>query len=121
MQKILEFCEKCLNVANKAADNAETDTRLNMNIGAMLSYSSVIELVKKEMEKEMEKDSELIGLLAGWENYAERMMQKWPNGLEKVEGHRYREAVSDLATAATLEMVVSDLRKCLDCHECDGK
>lgn len=117
MQKILEFCENALNKADKAAHNAKTDTLLNMNIGGMLAYSSVIELVKKEMDK----DSELIGLLAGWENYAERMMQKWPNGLEKVEGHRYREAVSDLATAATLEMVVSDLRKCLDCHKRDGK
>lgn len=49
MKKLLEFCEKALDKADKATQNAETDEQLNMNVGAMLAYASVIKLIKKEM------------------------------------------------------------------------
>ena len=52
LQSLLEYCEKMLNTANKAADKAETQERMNLNMGAVLAYSSVIAQIRKEMRNE---------------------------------------------------------------------
>ena len=52
---------------------------------------------------------------------AEQLTAKWPNGVEKINIRDYRAAVSELAVASTLEMVIDDLRSALNRHTDDGK
>lgn len=52
LQRLLEYCEKMLNTANKAADNAETEQAMQLKMGAVLAYSSVIAKIREEMKNE---------------------------------------------------------------------
>ena len=53
LQNLLEYCEKMLNTANKAADDAETEQAMQLKMGAVLAYSSVIAQIRKEMKNEI--------------------------------------------------------------------
>ena len=52
LQRLLEYCEKMLNTANKAADNAETEQAMQLKMGAVLAYSTVIAEIRRRMKDE---------------------------------------------------------------------
>lgn len=66
-------------------------------------------------------EEEIRELMVVYKQMAEKLTAKWPNGVEKISIKKYREAVSELAVASTLEMVIDDLRSALNRHTDDGK
>lgn len=66
-------------------------------------------------------EEEIRELMVVYKQMAEQLTAKWPNGVEKINIRDYRAAVSELAVASTLEMVIDDLRSALNRHTDDGK
>lgn len=52
MEKVLEFCLRCADVSQKAAECPESnEEQKNVNIGAALAFLAVAELIEKEMKE----------------------------------------------------------------------
>ena len=66
-------------------------------------------------------EEEIRYLMVVYKQMTEKLIAKWPNGVEKISIRDYRTAVSELAVASTLEMVIDDLRSALNRHTDDGK
>lgn len=64
------------------------------------------------MEEEIKK------LITQYRQLAEKLTDKWPEGVENVKGEHYTIAVKDLAIADALEMAAVDLNKII---EADGR
>lgn len=52
MEKLLEYCERLLTVADKAAEKTDDPIKVNLNMGAVLAYSTVIAEIRRRMKNE---------------------------------------------------------------------
>lgn len=52
MKKLLEYCERLLTVADKAAEKTDDPIKVNLNMGAVLAYSTVIAEIRRRMRDE---------------------------------------------------------------------
>ena len=76
--KMLGFLEALISKANRSADEAKNEVALNLNIGAMLAYSKVIQYVKEEMKNGRGSEGACSGVYGSCEG----------NDKQMAEGHK---------------------------------